>query len=90
MLTGRIEPVQLPPELHEATNRTAHGERERARFFGANTRVPLMVIAVGDGQIIARLLPELGTLLPRPLVTLERVRVCKTRRPEARRAPRLA
>lgn len=56
---------------------TAHGVRHRARFFGANARVPLMVIAVGDGEKIAVLLPELRTLLARPLLTLERVRVCK-------------
>jgi PII-like signaling protein len=56
---------------------TAHGERQRARFFGANTRVPLMVISVGDGERIAALLPQLGAVLPRPLITLERVRVCK-------------
>jgi PII-like signaling protein len=56
---------------------TAHGRRERARFFGRNERVPLMVIAVGDGASIARALPALGELLPRPLVTLEGVRVCK-------------
>jgi PII-like signaling protein len=56
---------------------TAHGRRERARFFGRNERVPLMVISVGDGASIAGALPELGALLPRPLATLERVRVCK-------------
>jgi PII-like signaling protein len=56
---------------------TAHGERHRARFFGANVRVPLMVIAVGDGRRIAALLPALCAMLPRPLITLERVRVCK-------------
>ena len=56
---------------------TAHGERERARFFGANARVPLMVIAVGESARIAALMPELDGLLDRPLVTLERVRVCK-------------
>jgi PII-like signaling protein len=56
---------------------TAHGIRRRARFFGANAQVPLMVIAVGEGRRIAELLPELGALLPRSLVTLERVRVCK-------------
>jgi PII-like signaling protein len=56
---------------------TAHGVRERASFFGANARVPLMVIAVGDGARIADLLPDLGALLERPLMTLERVRVCK-------------
>ncbi len=56
---------------------TAHGERERARFFSRNADVPMMVIAVGSGQQIARVLPELGALLGRPLVTLERIRVCK-------------
>jgi PII-like signaling protein len=56
---------------------TAHGVRERARFFGRNARVPLMVIAVGDGEQIGAVLPELGAMLARPLVTLERVRVCK-------------
>jgi PII-like signaling protein len=36
-----------------------------------------MVIAVGAGGAIARVLPELGALLARPLITLERVEVCK-------------
>jgi PII-like signaling protein len=56
---------------------TAHGTRERARFFGRNADVPLMVIAVGSGDRISQVLPELGALLRRPLTTLERVRVCK-------------
>jgi PII-like signaling protein len=56
---------------------TAHGRRERAAFVGRNADVPLMVIAVGDGERIARLLPELGGLLRRPLVTLERIQVCE-------------
>jgi len=56
---------------------TAHGVRERARFFGRNADVPMMIIAVGAGDQIARVLPELGGLLQRPLLTLERVRVCK-------------
>jgi len=56
---------------------TVHGARRRAAFFGRNAEVPLMVIAVGDGELIAAVLPELGALLARPLVTLERVRVCK-------------
>ncbi len=37
----------------------------------------MMVIAVGAGPRIARVLPELGGLLTRPLLTLERVRICK-------------
>jgi PII-like signaling protein len=56
---------------------TAHGVRERARFFARNAEVPVMIIAVGAGEQIARVLPELGALLHRPLLTLERVRVCK-------------
>jgi PII-like signaling protein len=116
MLTGRIDTVALPQDLHEATkltvyvgrqeragsrpayeavvdllhrrgiagatvllgvDGTAHGVRRRARFFGRNAAVPLMVISVGDGERIAAVLPELGRMLARPLVTLERIRVCK-------------
>ena len=56
---------------------TAHGQRERAAFFSRNAGTPMMVIAVGSGSRIARVLPELGGLLRRPLLTLERVRICK-------------
>jgi len=56
---------------------TAHGVRQRARFFGRNADVPVMVISIGDADRIATLLPELSSMLARPLVTLERVRVCK-------------
>jgi PII-like signaling protein len=56
---------------------TAHGQRERASFFSRNAGTPVMVIAVGSGERIGRVLPELGGLLRRPLLTLERVRICK-------------
>ena len=56
---------------------TAHGERERAAFFSRNAATPMMVIAVGSGERIARVLPELGGLLRQPLLTLERVTICK-------------
>ncbi len=56
---------------------TVHGSRERARFFGRNATVPLMVIAVGDTRRLCGLVAQLSTMLPRPLLTLERVRVCK-------------
>lgn len=56
---------------------TARGRRERARFFSRNADVPVMVIAVGSGTEIARVLPELSGLLRDPVVTLERVQVCK-------------
>lgn len=56
---------------------TSHGVRRRAKFFGRNADVPLMIIAVGTGASIAAAAAELGHLLERPLATLERVRVCK-------------
>ena len=56
---------------------TAHGKRQRAAFFSRNAGTPMMVIAVGSGTRIARVLPELGGLLRQPLLTLERVRICK-------------
>jgi PII-like signaling protein len=56
---------------------TAHGARQRARFFAANADVPLMVISVGHGQHIAEALSELDAMLDRPIATLERIRICK-------------
>jgi PII-like signaling protein len=56
---------------------TAHGARRRARFFGRNADVPMMLVSIGAAERITAVLDELGTVLARPLVTLERVRVCK-------------
>jgi PII-like signaling protein len=56
---------------------TVHGQRTRARFFGRNADVPMMIIAVGAGEQISRVVPELGGLLHQPLITLEGVQVCK-------------
>jgi PII-like signaling protein len=56
---------------------TRGGRRFRAKFFARNADVPMMLIAVGSGEKIAAVLPELGALLHEPLMTLERVRVCK-------------
>ena len=56
---------------------TRRGRRFRAKFFGRNADVPMMIIAIGSGAKIATVLPELGGLLHEPLITLERVRVCK-------------
>jgi PII-like signaling protein len=56
---------------------TLHRERQRARFFARNAQVPLMIISVGPGEQIARALPALAEMVDRPLVTLERVQVCK-------------
>ena len=57
---------------------TAHGARQRARFFAANADVPLMVISVGARPTDRRGAPRTGhASLRRPLATLERVRICK-------------
>lgn len=56
---------------------TVHGTRQRAAFFSRNAGTPMMVIAVGSGERILRVLPELSGLLRRPLLTLEQVRICK-------------
>jgi len=64
---------------------TVHGARARARF-SRNAEVPMMVIAIGAGEQIAAVLPELSGILRSPLMTLERVRVCK-RDGERRAAP---
>jgi PII-like signaling protein len=55
----------------------AHGQRQRAQFFSRNADFPMMVIAVGSGPQIGMVLPELGGLLRRPIMTLERVKICK-------------
>lgn len=56
---------------------TAHGVRRRAAFFSRNASVPVTVVAVGGARTIAALLPEFGVLVERPLILIERVRVCK-------------
>ncbi|MEE2854030.1 MAG: DUF190 domain-containing protein [Actinomycetota bacterium] len=55
----------------------SHGRRQRAHFLSRNVDVPMMILAVGSGEHIGRVLPELGGLLHRPMFTLERVQVCK-------------
>lgn len=54
-----------------------HGLRQRARFFSRNIDVPVMIISVGDGAAIGNAVTKLGSLLERPLLTLERIRVLK-------------
>ena len=54
-----------------------HGLRQRGRFFSRNTNVPLMIVSVGTGATIANALQKIGSLLDRPLLTLETVRVLK-------------
>jgi PII-like signaling protein len=56
---------------------TSHRTRQRASFFGRNSAVPVSVVAVGSSETITATLPELGVLLERPLLLIERVQVCK-------------
>jgi PII-like signaling protein len=56
---------------------TAHGQRCRARFFSRNVNVPLMVVSIGTAAQVSAAITELNTLVHSPLLTVERVRLCK-------------
>ncbi|WP_204079077.1 DUF190 domain-containing protein [Mycobacterium riyadhense] len=56
---------------------TAYGHRYRARFFGRNVNVPLMIIAIGSAPQVTAAAAEVTRLLPNSLLTIERVRLCK-------------
>jgi PII-like signaling protein len=49
----------------------------RHQFFGSAGGTPVMVIAIGSADELGPVLPELGGLLRHPVMTVERVRVCK-------------
>jgi PII-like signaling protein len=56
---------------------TAGGRRQRAQFLRHGAYAPLLVVAVGSGERIGMVLPELGGLFRHPLMTLASVRLCK-------------
>jgi PII-like signaling protein len=56
---------------------TAHGERYRAQFFSRNVNVPLMIISIGTAAQVSAAVAELSAAAPNPLMTVERVRLCK-------------
>ncbi|HWH10893.1 MAG TPA: DUF190 domain-containing protein [Solirubrobacteraceae bacterium] len=84
---GRPASVAVCELLHEraiagatvllGVDGTRHGRRTRARFFGRNPDVPMMIVAVGSSAALASLLPELGRLARASPVMVEDVRVCK-------------
>jgi PII-like signaling protein len=57
----------------EGVDGTLRGDRRRARLFGGNAGVPVMIVALGGTGA----LPELERLLPGAVATFERIRVCK-------------
>jgi PII-like signaling protein len=56
---------------------TKGSKRQRARFFSRNVDVPVMIIAIGTGDQAVDAVPELEAMLRQPLLTLERVQLCK-------------
>ena len=56
---------------------TLRGRRQHPRFLRHDADAPLMVIAVGSGDEIGMILPELGALFRHPVMTVEKVQVCQ-------------
>jgi PII-like signaling protein len=56
---------------------TKSGQRQRAAFFNRNVAVPVMIIAIGSGEQAVDAIAELEAMLRQPLLTLERVQLCK-------------
>jgi len=56
---------------------TKHGQRRRARFFSRNVDIPVMIIAIGTADQAMAAISELEAMLRQPLLTLERVQLCK-------------
>jgi PII-like signaling protein len=59
------------------TDGTCLGRRQRAQFRHHGTDAPIVIAAVGAGERIAMLLPELGGLFRNPLMTVAKVSLCK-------------
>jgi PII-like signaling protein len=56
---------------------TREGHRTRARLLGHNRDVPVLVVALGPGDAVAGAAGALDVALDSPLMTLERVQVCR-------------
>jgi PII-like signaling protein len=56
---------------------TMHGTRRRGRFVSGNAQVPLAIVSVGDRGSATQALGDLHEILSEPIVTMERVRVCR-------------
>lgn len=60
-----------------AVDGTVGGLRHHAQFLRPGAGAPLMVVAVGSGERITMVLPELAGLFRHPLMTVATVRLCK-------------
>lgn len=58
------------------TDGTLRGRRLHPQFLRHDASAPLMVTAVGSGNEIGMVLPELGLLFRHPVMTVEKVQVC--------------
>jgi PII-like signaling protein len=86
-VSGRPAHLAVCDELHRhgfagasvflGVDGTRHGQRRRARFFSRNVDIPVMVIAIGTGDQATAAIPELEAMVREPLLTLERVQLCK-------------
>lgn len=56
---------------------TTGGRRHRDRFLYRDAGTPLTAVAVGSGDQIGMVLPEVGALFRHPFMTVEKVCVCK-------------
>jgi PII-like signaling protein len=56
---------------------TVHGERYPALFFGLNINVPVIIITTGSTAQVSTAATELAAVVPNPLLTVERARLCK-------------
>jgi PII-like signaling protein len=56
---------------------TTRGRRQHAQFLRRVADVPITVIAIGSGDRIGMILPELGAMSRHPLMTVEKVLLCK-------------
>jgi PII-like signaling protein len=56
---------------------TIGGRRQHPHPHRHDDDTPVMIVAVGAGNEIATVLPELGTLFRHPVMTVEKVQVCR-------------
>ena len=69
---------------------TAHGERYRARFFGRNVNVPMMIIAIGSTAQVSAAATELAAADAQPAADRRAGAIVQTRRRTVRAPPAAA